>query len=161
LCRTLISDLRFSTLGWKKPLILEAEPADRANVEVGGRFYIIPTFSDYGTAGGYGTAAPALADPSAGDPAASTGRIRQARAKRETVSDGTVKAPMQGTIIKVNVEAGQQVAKGDVMFVLEAMKMENPIPAPFAGVVGEITVVIGDSMAAGTLLTRVTVEVAA
>ena len=89
----------------------EPEPVDRANVEVGGRFFIIPTFNDYGSAGGYGNAAPALADPSAADPAATTGRTRQARAKREKVSDGTVKAPMQGTIIKINAarraEGGQ------------------------------------------------------
>jgi acetyl-CoA/propionyl-CoA carboxylase biotin carboxyl carrier protein len=155
-------DLRFSTL-WLEETVdfTEAEPVDRANVEVVGRFYIIPTFADYGTASGYGAAAPALADPSAGDPAAATGRVRQARAKREVVSDGTVKAPMQGTIIKINVEAGQKVAKGDVMFVLEAMKMENPIPAPVSGVVGDITAGVGDSMAAGTLLTKVTEEVAA
>ena len=155
-------DLRFSTL-WLEETVdfTEAEPVDRANVEVVGRFYIIPRFSDYGTAGGYGGAAPALADPAAGDPAASTGKIRRARAKREVISDGTVKAPMQGTIIKVNVAAGQQVIKGEVMFVLEAMKMENPIHAPVTGIVGDFTVVTGDSMAAGTLLTKVTVEVAA
>ena len=158
-------ELRFSTLWLEESVdFSEPEPVDRANVEVVGRFYIIPTFSDYSTAGGYGgygAAAPAPADPAAGDPAASTGKIRQARAKREVVSDGTVKAPMQGTIIKVNVEAGQQVTKGDVMFVLEAMKMENPIPAPVSGIVGDFTVVTGDSMAAGTLLTKVTVEVSA
>ncbi len=156
-------ELRFSTL-WLEETVdfTEPEPVVRANVEVGGRFYIIPTFSDYGTGGGYGTAGTAPAgNPSAGEPAAASGRTRQARAKRETVSDGTVKAPMQGTIIKINVEAGQRVAKGDVMFVLEAMKMENPIAAPASGVVGEITAGLGDSMAAGTLLTRVTEEVAA
>ena len=155
-------ELRFSTL-WLEETVdfTEPEPVDRANVEVGGRFYIIPTFNDYGSAGGYGNAAPALADPSAADPAAATGRTRQARAKREKVSDGTVKAPMQGTIIKINAAAGQRVAKGDVLFVLEAMKMENPITAPASGVVGEITAVVGDSMAAGTLLTKITEEVAA
>ena len=155
--------VRFSTL-WLEETVdfTDGEPVDRANVEVGGRFYIIPTFGDYGSADGAGYGAAALAgNPSAGDPAVAFGRTRQARAKRETVSDGTVKAPMQGTIIKVNVEAGQKVAKGDVMFVLEAMKMENPIPAPVSGVVGDITAGIGDSMAAGTLLTKVTVEVAA
>lgn len=155
-------NLRFNTLWLEETVDFnEAEPVDRANVEVVGRFYIIPRFSDYGTAGGYGGAAPALADPAAGDPAASTGKIRQARAKREVISDGTVKAPMQGTIIKVNVAAGQQVIKGEVMFVLEAMKMENPIHAPVTGIVGDFTVVTGDSMAAGTLLTKVTVEVSA
>jgi acetyl-CoA/propionyl-CoA carboxylase biotin carboxyl carrier protein len=134
---------------------------DRANVEVAGRFFIIPTFSDYGSAGGYGAAAPSAADSAVGDPGAAVGRTRQARAKREVVSDGTVKAPMQGTIIKINVEPGQKVAKGDVMFVLEAMKMENPIAAPVSGVVGEITAAIGESMAAGILLTKVTAEAAA
>jgi acetyl-CoA/propionyl-CoA carboxylase biotin carboxyl carrier protein len=156
-------ELRFSTLWLEESVdFTEAEPVDRANVEVAGRFFIIPTFSDYGSAGGYGAAAPAVAaDSSALDPVAAVSRTRQARAKREVVSDGTVKAPMQGTIIKINVEPGQKVAKGEVMFVLEAMKMENPIAAPVSGVVGDITAVIGESMAAGILLTKVTAEAAA
>lgn len=156
-------ELRFSTL-WLEETVdfTEADPVDRANVEVAGRLFIIPTFSDYGSAGGYGAAAPAVAaDSSALDPVAAVSRTRQARAKREVVSDGTVKAPMQGTIIKINVEPGQKVAKGEVMFVLEAMKMENPIAAPVSGVVGDITAVIGESMAAGILLTKVTAEAAA
>ena len=156
-------ELRFSTL-WLEETVdfTEPEPADRANVEVAGRFFIIPTFSDYGSPGGYGVGASApAADSSATDPAAAVSRTRQARAKREVVSDGTVKAPMQGTIIKINVEPGQKVTKGEVMFVLEAMKMENPIAAPVSGVVGEITAAIGESLAAGILLTTVTAEAAA
>jgi acetyl-CoA/propionyl-CoA carboxylase, biotin carboxylase, biotin carboxyl carrier protein len=155
--------LRFSTL-WLEETVdfKEPEPADRANVEVAGRFFIIPTFSDYGSAGGYGVAASApTADSSAGDPATAVSRTRQARAKREVVSDGTVKAPMQGTIIKINVQPGQKVTKGEVMFVLEAMKMENPIAAPVSGVVGDITAALGESLAAGILLTKVTAEAAA
>lgn len=156
-------ELRFSTLWLEESVdFTEAEPVNRANVEVAGRFFIIPTFSDYGSAGGYGAAAPAAAsDSSALDPVAAVSRTRQARAKREVVSDGTVKAPMQGTIIKINVEPGQKVEKGEVMFVLEAMKMENPIAAPVSGVVGDITAAIGESMAAGILLTTVTAEAAA
>ncbi|WP_255770571.1 acetyl/propionyl/methylcrotonyl-CoA carboxylase subunit alpha [Pseudarthrobacter sulfonivorans] len=158
-------ELRFSTLWLEESVdFSEPEPVDRANVEVGGRFYIVPTFSDYGTSGGYGTGgygAPAAAADAPADPAAAVGRTRQARARREAVSDGTVKAPMQGTIVKVNVEPGQRVAKGDVLFVLEAMKMENPIAAPVAGTVGDITAGVGESLAAGTLLTKITEEAAA
>ncbi|MNW69902.1 Glutaconyl-CoA decarboxylase subunit gamma [compost metagenome] len=68
---------------------------------------------------------------------------------------------MQGTIVKINVEPGQSVAKGDILFVLEAMKMENPLKAPFDGIVGEFDVQVGDSMAAKTVLTQVTEAVAA
>lgn len=59
-----------------------------------------------------------------------------------TVSaDGTeVKAPMAGTILKVNVTPGQTIAQGDTLVVLEAMKMENEVVAPADGVVGEIFV---------------------
>ncbi|MDE8586059.1 acetyl/propionyl/methylcrotonyl-CoA carboxylase subunit alpha [Arthrobacter sp. NQ4] len=158
-------ELRFSTLWLEESVdFSEPEPVDRANVEVGGRFYIVPMFSDYGTSGGYGTGgygAPTAAADAPADPAAAVGRTRQARARREAVSDGTVKAPMQGTIVKVNVEPGQKVAKGDVLFVLEAMKMENPIAAPMAGTVGDVTAGIGESLAAGTLLTKITGEAAA
>lgn len=155
-------ELRFSTLWLEESVdFTEAEPADRANVEVAGRFFIVPTFSDYGSAGGYGSAAPAAASDTSGDSTSAVNRTRQARAKREVISDGTVKAPMQGTIVKINVVPGQSVAKGDVMFVLEAMKMENPIPAPMAGIVGEVSAAIGESLAAGTLLTKLTAEEAA
>ena len=57
-----------------------------------------------------------------------------------------VKAPMPGTIMKVNVAPGQAVKKGDVLCVLEAMKMENDISAPQDGVVASVNVQKGASV---------------
>ena len=57
-----------------------------------------------------------------------------------------VKAPMPGTIMKVNVAPGQSVKKGDVLCVLEAMKMENDISAPQDGVVASVNVQKGASV---------------
>ncbi len=54
-----------------------------------------------------------------------------------------IKAPMQGSIVKVNVSAGQSVKKGDVICILEAMKMENEIFAPQDGVVASVNVTKG------------------
>ena len=53
-------------------------------------------------------------------------------------SGTAVKAPMPGTILKVNVTAGQSVKAGDIMFILEAMKMENEIVAPSDGTVSKL-----------------------
>ena len=64
----------------------------------------------------------------------------------------TVTAPMPGNILKVNVTAGQAVKKGDVICVLEAMKMENDIPAPQDGVIASINVQKGASVNAGDVL---------
>ena len=58
----------------------------------------------------------------------------------------SVKAPMPGNIIKVNVKAGDAVKKGDVLCILEAMKMENEICAPADGVVAGVNVVQGASV---------------
>ena len=57
-----------------------------------------------------------------------------------------VKAPMPGTILKVNVAPGQAVKKGDVLCVLEAMKMENDISAPQDGTVASVNVQKGASV---------------
>jgi len=60
-----------------------------------------------------------------------------------------VVVPMQGTIVKVNVEVGQQVEAGDTVVILEAMKMENSVNAEKSGVVVSINVSAGDSVGAG------------
>lgn len=64
----------------------------------------------------------------------------------------SVYAPMPGTILKVNVTAGQKVKSGDVLMILEAMKMENEIMAPKDGTVASVGVSAGASVENGTLL---------
>ena len=87
------------------------------------------------------TAAPAAAPaaPKAAAPAGAAGANK-------------VSAPMPGTILEVKVSAGQSVKKGDVICVLEAMKMENDIPAPCDGVVASVNVQKGASVAANDVL---------
>ena len=63
-----------------------------------------------------------------------------------------VKAPLPGTIIEVKVQVGQQVNVGDVVLVLEAMKMQNNIEAEYAGTVTSITVKQGDTVMEGSVL---------
>ncbi|KAA0022638.1 acetyl/propionyl/methylcrotonyl-CoA carboxylase subunit alpha [Antrihabitans cavernicola] len=67
-------------------------------------------------------------------------------------SGDAVTAPMQGTVVKVAVEEGQEVAAGDLIVVLEAMKMENPVNAHKAGVVTGLTVQAGAAITQGTVL---------
>jgi acetyl-CoA/propionyl-CoA carboxylase biotin carboxyl carrier protein len=65
---------------------------------------------------------------------------------------GRVSVPMQGTIVKVNVEVGQAVEAGDTVVILEAMKMENLVGAERSGVVKAINVATGDSVSAGDVV---------
>ncbi len=75
-------------------------------------------------------------------------------APKASGSAGSVKvnAPMPGTIMKINTTVGQKVAKGDVLCVLEAMKMENEICAPSDGTVASVEVTQGASVGTGDLL---------
>ena len=85
-------------------------------------------------------AAPVAAAPAAEAPAA-------APAAPVAVGEGEkVLAPMPGNILAVNVSAGQAVKKGDVLFILEAMKMENEIVAPADGTVKQILVQKGNTV---------------
>ena len=81
-------------------------------------------------------AAAPKAAPKAAEPAGAQGAVK-------------VNAPMPGKILKVNVNAGTAVKKGDVLLVLEAMKMENEICAPQDGTVATVECAAGDSVESG------------
>ena len=88
----------------------------------------------------------------------SAGEVKAAPAAKPAAAAGAgekITAPMPGNILSVNVSAGQAVKKGDVLMVLEAMKMENEIMAPKAGKVTSVAVSKGATVATGDLLCTV------
>jgi len=76
-------------------------------------------------------------------------RVKEAVEKEE---EKVIKAPMQGSIIRIPVKVGDKIEKGSVVVVLEAMKMENEIESSVSGVVKTIKVSQGDTVAAGDIL---------
>ncbi|MGN0437734.1 MAG: biotin/lipoyl-containing protein [Lachnospiraceae bacterium] len=92
-------------------------------------------------------AAPVAASPVAAAPA-------PAPAPAASGSEGAVKvsAPMPGKILAIKANVGQAIKKGDVVMVLEAMKMENEIVAPADGTVASVNVAVGDSVESGDTL---------
>lgn len=95
-------------------------------------------------------AAPKAAAPKAAAPKAAPARPAAAPAGAETV-----KAPMPGNILEVRVKDGQAVQAGDILFILEAMKMENEIMAPVAGTVSGVAVQKGSAVATGAVLCHI------
>ena len=85
-------------------------------------------------------------------------RTATSRAAASANSGNALESPMQGTIVKIAVAAGAKVAAGDLVVVLEAMKMEQPLLAHRDGVVGEITAEVGATVSAGTVICQITDE---
>ena len=113
-------------------------------ITVNGNVYDVTVEEGTGsTAGAAKAATPKAAAPKAAPkaaaPAGAQGAVK-------------VNAPMPGKILKVNVNAGTAVKKGDVLLVLEAMKMENEICAPQDGTVATVECVAGDSVESGKVL---------
>ena len=81
--------------------------------------------------------------------------VKRHRAKESKVggAGGTgLTSPMQGTVVKIAVDVGQTVVAGDLIIVLEAMKMEQPLIAHRSGMIANLTAAIGETVASGTVL---------
>ncbi|NLG37983.1 MAG: biotin/lipoyl-binding protein [Clostridiales bacterium] len=96
-------------------------------------------------------AAPQTAHEQAGPQAPAAPAAPRASAQAPAGTEEIV-SPMPGTILKVNVGAGQTVKRGEVLAVLEAMKMENEIMAPRDATIAAVSVAQGDSVDSGDLL---------
>jgi acetyl-CoA/propionyl-CoA carboxylase biotin carboxyl carrier protein len=131
-----------------EPLDGEARPRHKVVVEVGGRRIEVSLPGDLALSNGGG--------------ADSAGVVRRKPKPRKrgalagaAASGDAVMAPMQGTVVKVAVEEGQQVAAGDLVVVLEAMKMENPVTAHKDGVITGLAVEPGAAITQGTVLAEI------
>ncbi len=122
--------------------VADSEPAQRQSfvVEVDGRRLEVRLPADLATPS-------AKAWPQRSRPARRGGSARTAAA-----SSGDLTAPMQGTIVRVAVAEGDQVAEGDLVVVLEAMKMEQPIAAHRAGTVRNLHATTGATVTSGAVL---------
>lgn len=101
---------------------------------------------------GTGSAAPAAAPKAAPAAPKAAPVAPKAAAPAGAAGSVTVAAPMPGKILGVKANPGQAVKKGDVIVILEAMKMENEIVAPQDGTIASINVATGDSVEAGATL---------
>ncbi|MBO1751864.1 ATP-grasp domain-containing protein [Actinotalea sp. BY-33] len=134
------------TAGATEEPAAEEAVTERVVVEVGGkRIEVVLPAGLGGLGGGRGRPAPARSS-----------RARRTSTRSAASANGTTLAsPMQGTIVKVAVAEGAEVAEGDLVVVLEAMKMEQPLVAHRAGTVQSLAAGVGASVSAGTAICEI------
>jgi acetyl-CoA/propionyl-CoA carboxylase biotin carboxyl carrier protein len=129
-----------------------AEPGERERltVEVGGKRLevVVPRGGMGGTGFPHARGVPGGRPPGLAE--------RRSRRSAPTSSGATLVSPMQGTIIKIAASEGQQVSAGDVIVVLEAMKMEQPLTAHKDGTVTGLAVEVGQTVSAGAAICELT-----
>ncbi|KAA1373106.1 ATP-grasp domain-containing protein [Aeromicrobium fastidiosum] len=120
----------------------EPESRERVTVEVGGKRVevVLP--------GGLGASAAAAGG-------AKKAKRKAGKAAGAAASGDSLVAPMQGTVVKVTVTEGQEVAAGDQIVVVEAMKMEQPINAHKAGIVTGLAVEVGGGVTSGQVVAEI------
>ena len=124
-------------------------PRQTVVVEVGGRRLEVSLPGDLAIGGGGAPAGP-------GNIVRKKPKPRKRGAHTGAAASGdAVTAPMQGTVVKVAVEEGQQVSAGDLVVVLEAMKMENPVTAHKDGTITGLAVEAGAAITQGTVLAEI------
>ncbi|HEX5630933.1 MAG TPA: biotin/lipoyl-containing protein, partial [Acidimicrobiia bacterium] len=137
-------DLSGLTRDAAPPLPEDVELAERQRtVEVGGRRFVVRVWA-----------------PESGPTPVESGRRpaprrrppKLAQSPASGAGSGAVTAPMQGTIVKVHHKAGDRVAAGEPLFILEAMKMENEVRSPVDGEIVDLRVQPGDRVAGGAVL---------
>ncbi len=121
----------------------EQVPSQKVVVEIDGRRVEVALPGDLALGGG-----------AAGGARKKAKKKRSGGSKKAASGDAVV-APMQGTVIKVQVEEGQEVAEGDTVVVLEAMKMENPVKAHKAGTVTGLAAEAGQGIGKGDVLLEI------
>jgi acetyl-CoA/propionyl-CoA/long-chain acyl-CoA carboxylase, biotin carboxylase, biotin carboxyl carrier protein len=122
----------------------DEQPRQSLVVEVGGRRLEVSLPAGLAGVAGAGEPAVAKAAPR-----------KRSGGKTAAASGDAVTAPMQGTIVKIAIEDGQQVEAGDLVVVLEAMKMENPVTAHKAGTVTGLAVGAGETVTQGSVLCEI------
>jgi acetyl-CoA/propionyl-CoA carboxylase biotin carboxyl carrier protein len=155
--RFIEEDLDLGALAQKKPVVpgsAEIPAEQRVIVEVGPsrkRFEVKVFLPQQQDGSKPGPARPPRSTGTSYKPKAPAAQSSSARVAT-SLAPGAVTAPMQGTIVQIAVEEGQEVSAGDSLCILEAMKMENQITADASGKVKEIKCKVGDTVGAGDIL---------
>ncbi|MGW3569839.1 biotin/lipoyl-containing protein, partial [Streptomyces sp. NPDC000941] len=126
----------------------ETAPRETVVVEVGGKRLEVSLPAFLGAA-----AAPAAGDGGGGG--SKKPKRKAVKKSGSSASGDALASPMQGTIVKVAVAEGDQVAEGDLVVVLEAMKMEQPLNAHRAGTIKGLAAEVGASITSGAVICEI------